>query len=306
MDVSSYQHHSALLYAVPPSSPVCLDLLVSLYTWAGTILPPSPPPPSTGRLAIIGGGQPSLADSLAGMAAIRSELLHSWSVRDSQQGRLEERAARRQAEADGTWNIVDSPSVPQGWTGPVSSTGGSSSSKVRRHTNHTSGQGTGHKVNRSVGGRLREFLSSSSSSYNLSHGSGAGTGAGASGGGSRASLEAVRRTRTPSVPEHSVLSTSTTPTTRPELTSRHSVQLDREYHSPIITTATATDLLPSPSIDDGGPEGVGRKHEGVLWSPGSWEGLGRPNPKAKWDSTCFPLSLPLPTWWAQGLIWDKQ
>jgi hypothetical protein len=32
---------------------------------------------------------------------------------------------------------------------------------------------------------------------------------------------------------------------------------------------------------------VGRKNEGVLWTPGIWEGLGKSNPKAKWDSKYF-------------------
>lgn len=37
-----YNHHSTLLYAVPPSSVGCLDLLVGLYGWVGAVLSQSP------------------------------------------------------------------------------------------------------------------------------------------------------------------------------------------------------------------------------------------------------------------------
>lgn len=316
IDSMSYQHHSALLYAVPPSSLVCLDLLVSLHSWAGTLLPDhpgssynresgsawdtptatatatatavppglatparitnrDPPPPPTSLKA-------TLADSLAQMASVRSDLLNSWSLRTTQQQMLEDRASRKQAEVDGTWNIVDSPSVPPGWTGPVTS----SASKPKK----------AHKVHRSVGGRLRDLLSSSSSTYSLAGGDQRGA--------SRASLDIAKpaRGRTESVPEHSALesvpvSGSAFPITReaplppiprPGLESRRSVQLDRDYRSPII----ATEALPSPleGLQDD-REQVGRKHEGVLWGPGTWEGLGRPNPKAKWESVYPLLSL---------------
>lgn len=37
-DLARYNHHSTLLYAVPPSSVVCLDLLVGMYGWVGSLL----------------------------------------------------------------------------------------------------------------------------------------------------------------------------------------------------------------------------------------------------------------------------
>lgn len=279
---------------------MCLDLLVSLHSWAGTILPDQPSPYTTvtatgsALYTPLGLATPAritnrdrestatpvslkatLADSLAQMAAVRSELLHSWSLRTAQQKVLEDRASRKQAEVDGTWNIVDSPSVPPGWTGPVTS----SASKSKK----------AHKVHRSVGGRLRDLLSSSSSSYSLSGSTENRT--------SRASSDtsrpSVARGRTESVPEHSVVESTTsfqtTPTpVRPGLESRKSVQLDRDYRSPIITSE---EPLPPPLAglqDD--REQVGRKHEGVLWGPGTWESLGRPNPKMKWDSACMLLN----------------
>ncbi|BEI89051.1 uncharacterized protein CcaverHIS019_0204130 [Cutaneotrichosporon cavernicola] len=41
-DLLRYNHHSTLLYAVPPSSVGCLDLLVGLYGWVGAVLSQSP------------------------------------------------------------------------------------------------------------------------------------------------------------------------------------------------------------------------------------------------------------------------
>ena len=339
IDALSYQHHSALLYATPPSSLVCLDLLVSLHSWAGTILPETSTPHSTYPLdpdsasttsippripsglatpARITSRPPTtstgmnslksiLADSLASMASVRSELLHGWSLRNQQQQILEDRAARKQAEVDGTWNIIDSPSVPQGWTGPVTSSGpghGAGGSGGNR----SKPQRTYHKVHKSVGGRLRDLLSTNSS-YSLA----ASERSGGSGGVSRTSFDLPEnphlaprvggssRMRTESVPEHSVMessslmrrqSDSVTPP-RPSFTSRHSVQLDREmeYRSPVIMTAE--EALPSPlplEMLHGDRGEVGRKHEGVLWGPGTWEALGRPNSKAKWESKSIPWS----------------
>ena len=320
---------------------MCLDLLVSLHSWAGTILPEtSVPHPShpvepdtastasttpripsglatpariTSRPQATSSGMNSLkstlADSLASMASVRSELLHCWSLRNAQQQVLEDRATRKQAEVDGTWNIIDSPAVPPGWTGPVTSSthaasGSGSGSKPKR--------GHHHKVHRSVGGRLRDLLSTNSS-YSLAN-SERGGGGGSAAGNSRTSFDlninlnsrpgGSSRMRTESVPEHSVMeasslirrqsdSTSVTPP-RPAFVSRHSVQLDREtdYRSPITLTASVGPLpLPSSSSSTSpmemmhGDRGeVGRKHEGVLWGPGTWEGLGRPNSKSKWES----------------------
>ena len=37
-DLARYNHHSTLLYAVPPTSLPCLDVLVGLYNWVGSQL----------------------------------------------------------------------------------------------------------------------------------------------------------------------------------------------------------------------------------------------------------------------------
>ena len=141
MDLMSYQHHSALLYAVPPSSLICLDLIVSLHSWAGTLLPDTsqrrlPSPDNTPRpegldtpvRLLSRPHQPSstlkatLGESLAQMATMRADLLHSWGLRNAQQHILESEVQRRQAEMDGSWNM-EPPPTPSGWTGPVSSSG---------------------------------------------------------------------------------------------------------------------------------------------------------------------------------------
>jgi hypothetical protein len=91
-----------------------------------------------------------------------------------------------------------------------------------------------------------------------------------------------------------------TSTTRPLLATRHSVQLERgeTYVSPInrITDFSSPDLGERTEIfagvggfngtgdEDEVREQVGRKNEGVLWTPGSWEGLGKSSSKAKWES----------------------
>lgn len=340
MDLMSYQHHSALLYAVPPSSLICLDLLVSLHSWAGSLLPETTTnevrrkssSDSTPRRLPEGLDTPVrilsrpdrpinnmktiLAESLAQMAGIRSDLLNCWGLRNAQQHLLENEVQRKQAEADGTWNVnitEASPTIPQsssGWTGPVSSAGIESKKPERKM----------HKIHRSVGGKLRDLLSSSNSSHSLAHAMGD------KDRGSRTSFDygqpitkGIPRPRTESVPEHSIIESTSSPvmtpfptttpsTSRPILATRHSVQLERgdTYVSPINYLAS-----PDPNLDlslglglgdrteifagVGGFSGtgdedeirgqVGRKNEGVLWTPGTWEGLGRSNTKAKWEST---------------------
>jgi len=287
MDLMSYQHHSALLYAVPPSSLICLDLLVSLHSWAGTLLPerevrPEPilPKGLDAPVRLVSSrGSPAttlkltLGESLAQMATIRAELLYAWGLRNAQQHLLDTEVQRRQAEADGTWNVESSP-VPTGWTGPVSSAGIESKKPQRKM----------HKIHRSVGGKLRDLLSSSNSSANL-----AASGAGDRG--SRTSFDygqpitkGIPRPRTESVPEHDVAESSPIP---PPLVTRHSIQLDR---SPYLDLGERTEIFAGvggfsgQGDEDEVREQVGRKNEGVLWTPGIWEGLGKSNTKAKWES----------------------
>lgn len=336
MDLMAYQHHSTLLYAVPPSSLSCLDLLVSLHSWGGSFLPASDTPHQRRRSSDATPRRPPngldtpvhilsradrptltstlkdvLADSLAQMAVIREDLLHCWGLRNAQQHLLEGEAQRKQAEADGTWNVVDMPPTtpnPQtgttGWTGPVSSAGIESKRPQRRM----------HKIHRSVGGKLRDLLTSSSSSHSLAMG--------VSDRGSRTSFDygqpisrGIPRPRTESVPEHTIAVSASTPaistpfppmptsTTRPILTTRHSVQLERgeAYVSP-INRQVEVFVSPDPGLGErteifagvGGFRGtgdedeireqVGRKNEGVLWTTGSWDALGKSSSKAKWES----------------------
>lgn len=299
MDLMSYQHHSALLYAVPPSSLICLDLLVSLHSWAGTLLPdpierrrsspdstPRPEGLDTPVRLLSRPDRPNstlkatLGESLAQMANIRADLLHSWGLRNAQQHLLENEVQRRQAEADGSWNLEPSPTPSgSGWTGPVSSSG-IESKKPRKM----------HKIHRSVGGKLRDLLSSSNSSASLALGDR----------GSRTSFDygqpitkGIPRPRTESVPEHAIIESTSPvnplpPVPRPPLATRHSIQLDRDYtHSDLgerTEIFAGVGGFSGVGDEDEVREQVGRKNEGVLWTPGTWDGLGKSNPKAKWES----------------------
>lgn len=297
MDLMSYQHHSALLYAVPPSSLICLDLLVSLHSWAGTLLPdreqtyasdttPRPDGLDTPVRLLSRPDRPvstlkvTLGESLAQMATIRAELLHSWGLRNAQQHILEIEVQRRQGDANGISSLEPSP-VPSGWTGPVSSAGIESKKPQRKM----------HKIHRSVGGKLRDLLSSSNSSASLAMGAGDR--------GSRTSFDygqpitkGIPRPRTESVPEDSVIE-STLPVPnqypRPPLTTRHSVQLDSSlmYSSDLgerTEIFAGVGGFSGQGDEDELREQVGRKNEGVLWTPGIWEPLGKSNSKAKWES----------------------
>jgi hypothetical protein len=289
MDLMSYQHHSALLYAVPPSSLICLDLLVSLHSWAGTLLPntterrlsspdntPRPEGLDTPVRLLSRPYQPAstlkatLGESLAQMATMRADLLHSWGLRNAQQHILESEVQRRQAEMDGSWNMEPSP-TPSGWTGPVSSSGIESKKSKKMH-----------KIHRSVGGKLRDLLSSSNSSASLALGAGDR--------GSRTSFDygqpitkGIPRPRTESVPEHSIIESNPLP--RPPLATRHSIQIDDMGERTEIFAGVGGFSGVGDEDDVRGQ--VGRKNEGVLWTPGIWEGLGKSNPKAKWESESF-------------------
>jgi hypothetical protein len=336
MERLSYQHHSALLYAVPPSSLICLDLLVSLHSWAGSLLPETTTnevprkssSDSTPRRLPEGLDTPVrilsrpdrpvsnlktiLGESLAQMASIRSDLLNCWGLRNAQQHLLEGEVQRTQAEADGTYYVTEaSPNIPQsssGWKGPVSSSGIESRKPERKM----------HKIHRSVGGKLRDLLSASNSSHSLAHAMGdRGSRTSFDYGQAQPITKGTPRPRTESVPEHSIIESTTSPTmtpfpfSRPMLATRHSVTLERgdTYVSPINYLAS-----PNPNLDlsvglglgdrteifagvggfsgtgdeDEIREQVGRKNEGVLWTPGTWEGLGRSNTKSKWESMYDP------------------
>jgi len=191
-DLARYSHHSTLLYAVPPTSIACLDLLVGLYSWTSGLLGESPElrrqsftrrgshlssestTPREQERAIFETPlnlasrvdtstsppakilKTTLSISLARLASIRGELLRGWAKRNNQTTELEEVAAERQAEMDGG-TVSDLPS-PR-WTDSSTSTSaiGFEHKRARKM----------HKLHRSVGGRLRDLLSSSGSSTNL-------------------------------------------------------------------------------------------------------------------------------------------
>ena len=103
----------------------------------------------------------TLSISLEHLASIRSNLLSAWAKRNSQTTELEETAAERQAELDGG-TITD---LPNGPTSPRYGEGftpntlhGIENKRAPRKM---------HKLHRSVGGKLRELLSSSGSSRDL-------------------------------------------------------------------------------------------------------------------------------------------
>ncbi|WRT64682.1 uncharacterized protein IL334_001616 [Kwoniella shivajii] len=222
-DLARYNHHSTLLYAVPPSSIGCLDLLVGLYGWVGGLLgesqgrketddrdtsnapalrqrakttPPSEKLPSIDhsvRLITHSSTSSSskehlkstLSVSLTQLANIRSELLQVWAERNYQTQLLEDEIIQRQGELG-----VSSPEeitssrfseIHGGHNAmtPVSSAG----------IEHKKGKKM-HKVHRSVGGRLRDFLNPSMSSNNLAAmQAGVGTGSGSNERVSRMSLD---------------------------------------------------------------------------------------------------------------------
>lgn len=190
-DLARYSRHSTLLYAVPPTSITCLDLLVGLYSWAGGLLGEQPelrktsftrresqlsigtstpreveqPLPEERALASRNDAGPlsprvlkeTLSTSLAQLSNIRADLLVSWAKRNSQTTELEEIAAERVAEQEGTIvSELPSPKWVEMSSTPTSSTG----------IEHKKGKRM-HKLHRSVGGRLRDLLSSSASSNNL-------------------------------------------------------------------------------------------------------------------------------------------
>jgi hypothetical protein len=168
---------------------------------------------------------------------------------------------------DGSWNMEPSP-TPSGWTGPVSSSGIESKKSKKMH-----------KIHRSVGGKLRDLLSSSNSSASLALGAGDR--------GSRTSFDygqpitkGMPRPRTESVPEHSMI--ESTPLPRPPLATRHSIQIDDMGERTEIFAGVGG--FSGVGDEDEVRGQVGRKNEGVLWTPGIWEGLGKSNSKAKWES----------------------
>lgn len=175
-DLARYSHHSTLLYAVPPSSISCLDLLVNIYGWVSGVLGEHPiRRESVGGMDEAFGSTPSLilqtpkqktitptashrlkdevAQSLYKLAGIRVDLLDGWAKRNSQTTRLEDEAHRllqlsESKTTSGGSKIYEKPLSP---TVPFSNAG-ISSSGIENKKN-----GRIHKL----GGKLRDLLSTS-------------------------------------------------------------------------------------------------------------------------------------------------
>ena len=97
----------------------------------------------------------SLSQSLSRLGTIRADLLAAWARRNVQTSQLEEAAAERIAELE---TITD-------MTSPRA---GESHSTLTSPAVEPKRAGKIHKIQKSVGGKLRDLLSSSSSSANLS------------------------------------------------------------------------------------------------------------------------------------------
>ncbi|KAI9636316.1 putative GTPase activating protein for Arf-domain-containing protein [Dioszegia hungarica] len=305
-ELARYSHHSTLLYAVPPSSLSCLDLLVNLYGWVGGVLGENPVRrESTGGMDEAFGSAPSLvsrppkegsinsippslrlkeevATSLSKLAGVRVELLDGWAKRNQQTARLEDEANRlvTLSESKFAARTSEKPLSPNlsysAHITPISSAG----------VEFKKNAGKMHKLHRSVGGRLRDLLSSSGSSKDL---------AGVIGG------------------------------SRPKLHNRHSIQVTPDAAPFLVDPALFPLPILPPGLTETGPaigglamrrpsksadsmpvphsafvplstvesvdqteglgeerEDAGRKREGVLWGAGTWEEVGKGG-KVKWE-----------------------
>ena len=181
--MTRYSHHSTLLYAVPPSSISCLDMLVNLYGWTGGILSEqgghgygygyTDTQMSSSADASSNSKRPSLSAldmreemsvSLARLAGLRGELLDRWDMRNDQTNRLEAQADPGRVSVDAlsiSREPVQSPNSILQRT-PVSSSGIEHREAPQHHRRHRI-----HKIQKSVGGKLRDLLGSGSSSKDL-------------------------------------------------------------------------------------------------------------------------------------------
>ncbi|KAK8847482.1 hypothetical protein IAR55_005340 [Kwoniella newhampshirensis] len=190
-DLARYNHHSTLLYAVPPSSVGCLDLLVGFYGWVGGLLGETPGrkdgteeggrrqaattgeklansempiqllsrPSQQSSSSEIGTIKTSLSSSLSQLAKTRSDLLHAWAERTNQTALLENEATRRQQDLEVAW--TEEPDSPK----PAYGGGNAMTPVCSAGVEHKKAKK--HKIHRSVGGRLKEFLALSTSSHAL-------------------------------------------------------------------------------------------------------------------------------------------
>lgn len=295
-DLMRYNHHSTLLYAVPPSSVGCLDLLVGLYGWAGGLLDETPQkpasPPHRARIEVTSTTnhlKETLSSSLAHLARTRSTLLEAWAQRNQQTQLLEDEAARKQLDAD---DRLHTPDLGRNDLSPLGI-----EHKARKQ-----------KLHRSVGGRLRDFLTTSASSTSLAgmaervNGDRSGRMSFDQSPGHVRDLGISSTTIIPESameeeiePKSSLLQTTipfpaSKPTvTRPDFSSRHSLQLPRgDYISPFLAPFNSPQGIGfgarTERDEDTERVEVGRKKEGVLWGAGVWEGVSKSGGKGKWES----------------------
>ncbi|OCF45792.1 hypothetical protein I317_00280 [Kwoniella heveanensis CBS 569] len=279
-DLARYNHHSTLLYAVPPSSIGCLDLLVGLYGWVGGLLGETPGRKDTDDSREISGlrqrasttpphrklsaletpvqllSRPSpsspnneslkssLSSSLSHLARIRAELLNAWAQRDHQTALLEDILSRRQLEYGGGW--VDEPSGSR-----FSEASGASNAMTAVSSSgveYKKGKKM-HKIHRSVGGRLRDFLNPSASSHSLAAQANPGerlSRISLDGGYGRGELSAPAPIRSKTTDESIVTTTPTLPT-HPEVptsTNETEPRVPTSANSASSTTTATPPLLP--------------------------------------------------------------
>lgn len=181
-DLARYSHHSTLLYAVPPSSISCLDLLVNLYGWTGGILSEHGAYGYTGSLTsesvegqhAMGRSltppdmREDISVSLARLAGLRVDLLDRWDMRNDQTNRLEAATGAGAGQNAGRASM-DAPSSAresaQSPTSLLQTTPVSSSGIEHREAHHRKHRI--HRIQKSMGGRLRDLLGSGSSSRDL-------------------------------------------------------------------------------------------------------------------------------------------
>ncbi|KAK4683513.1 hypothetical protein P7C73_g6735, partial [Tremellales sp. Uapishka_1] len=231
-NLARYNHHSTLLYTVPPTSLGCLDLLVGLYGWAGGILGETPRSrPNTeatdsrtpaisattssasARLSPVDEMKSTLTTSLTQLSQTRAELLQSWALRNAHNIRLEELASS--TPSDDTESGRCSPRFQTEFQTPVGSNGIEHKGKMK------------HRIQRSVGGRLRDFLSNSPSSTSLTNmNNDRGTSSPTS---SRMSLDGYQRPYTSRVMDPTFSSPTPIPDRSPY------VNLGRDSPSPLIS-----------------------------------------------------------------------
>ncbi|EIW71162.1 hypothetical protein TREMEDRAFT_73206 [Tremella mesenterica DSM 1558] len=305
-DLARYNHHSTLLYAVPPSSVSCLDLLVSLYTWASSVLSDSTitstePLQFTPRLNGLSADTDkqstsphpnptllrlTLSESLSRLGSVRTDLLVAWGQREHQTTDLEHAVSSLIPHSYSDVSHLDPADDTFGTFSPPSAILSNHAIEHRRPKRI-------HKLQKSVGGRLRDLLNPSSSNLSLSQTSGDTPQRS-----SRMSLDSAsfrpRMIDTPSFPPR--LSTIEDSPTRPPLLNRRSLQGNGvNYTSPFFVNASAIEAksvasgvggvggLDGRGDEDAEREQVGRKKEGVLWGAGSWEGLSKTGGKSKWE-----------------------